>query len=244
MKKAAPLLLTLLLSTPAVPCDAAGVVEDASLFAIVTHKGGMFAGKAHNHLVVASGYRASLGLDADDFARSTFEMRFPTEGLVVDEAAANRRWYPRLEALGLLDEPFSEVSAKDREKIRASMLGKGQLDAASYPEIAARVVRIEAAESTHGEQTFDHRAVLALTVHGKTVEKPVAVRLAAEEGRWLIEAVGSFAFTDFGIEPFSAFLGAVKNLDGFDVFVHLEAEAAPAQPPAAASPEGDTTTTP
>ncbi len=53
--------------------------------------------------------------------------------------------------------------------------------------------------------------------------KPVPARYELADGILTIEAIGAFNFTDFGIKPYSAFLGAVKNEDEFHVYVNLSA---------------------
>jgi hypothetical protein len=52
---------------------------------------------------------------------------------------------------------------------------------------------------------------------------PAAVRYTSEGDALTIEGVGSARFTDFGIKPFSAFMGAVKNLDEFHLYLNLRA---------------------
>jgi hypothetical protein len=38
-----------------------------------------------------------------------------------------------------------------------------------------------------------------------------------------VEAVGDFAFTDFGIKPYSALFGALGNQDKFHMLVSMKA---------------------
>lgn len=44
------------------------------------------------------------------------------------------------------------------------------------------------------------------------------------DGVLTVEATGAFLFTDFGIEPYSAFLGLVKVADPFHLYLRLVAE--------------------
>ncbi len=150
-------------------------------------------------------------------------MEADVRGLVAGRAELNKRWYPRLEELGILSQPFSQVSEKDRRKIHSAMVGTKQLDAAKFPSISAQVVEIGEEASTSGEVPFTHRVILRLEVHGVTVERPVAARYSLEEDLLTVEAVGSFAFTEFGIRPFSAALGAVRNRDRFHIYILLTA---------------------
>lgn len=213
------LLIAVLLAAP--PATAASYEIDAgeSLFAVVTRKAGFAAGLAHDHLIVAGDYTASLEFLPDEPERAGFRLEARTEALEPDEPASRKRWQPRLIELGILDEVFEDVSEKQRTKIRRAMLGEGQLDAAAYPRVVASTSGIEPLETVAG---FGYRVQLALDVRGVRVVRPVAARYEiGESGRLTVEAFGSFRFSDFGIEPYSAMLGAVRNRDEFRVYVHL-----------------------
>ena len=195
--------------------------RERSIFAVVTHKAGLASGLAHDHLIAAAGYQAHLDFDPTAPLRASFELDLAGDGLEVDRPELQRAWYYRLEALAILDEPFGEVSDKDRAKIREAMLSKRQLDAARFPRLSARLAGIEERASTLGEVSFPYALTLALEVHGKTVERPVAARYELDGDELLVEAAGAFRFTDFGIKPYSAALGMVRNADEFHVFLHL-----------------------
>ncbi len=199
------------------------VLPEQSILAIVTHKAGFASGKAHNHLIAASNYEARLELDGSNPLSSRFQLELAAEDLVVDGPEQRKEWYPRLEALGILDEPFKELSQKDREKIRETMLSKKQLDAAAYPKIRVRVEEILAESSTLGDEEFAYRVMVRFDVHGREVVAPIAARYVGDGGAVRIEAVGTLRFEDFGIKPYSAFLGAVKNQNEFHVYLALAA---------------------
>ena len=216
-------IFTLMLNAHTLCAGEIDISTESSIFAVVTHKGGFASGMAHNHLIAAVGYQARLSFDAETPLATRFELNLASDRLAVDPWDLERAWYPRLEELGILDEAFTEVSDKDRERIRKAMLGKGQLDAARSPEISATVTGIRENPTTHGEITFPYAATLELEVRGKKAKKPVAARYRLADGVLTVEAVGAFRFTDFGIKPYSAFLGAVKNEDEFHVYVNLKA---------------------
>ena len=199
------------------------ILPERSIFAIVTHKGGIAGGKAHNHVIAASSYTAHFELDESDPLSCRFQMTFAAEDLVVDDPGERLRWYPRLEALEILDEPFKELSEKDRAKIRETMLSKKQLDADKFPRISARIEKVLAESSTLGAVELPFRVLLRLEVHGQEVVASVAARVERTDETVLIEAVGTFRFKDFGIKPYSAFLGAVKNKNEFHVYVAMAA---------------------
>lgn len=231
------LAIALMLTMPDLAAEEIEISKEDSIFAVITHKAGLASGVAHNHLVTAADYQATLSFDDGAPLTTRFELRQASDKLMADPWEMAQAWYPRFEELGILDEAFTEVSAKDREKIRKSMLAKGQLDAAGHPEIVARITEVREQAATHGNavapearerNTFPYAATLELTIRGKQVAKPVAARYELVDGALTIEALGAFNFTDFGIKPYSAFLGAVKNQDGFHVYVSLSASMPPA----------------
>lgn len=229
------LLLLLLgpLGTPPLRAQLGPPDPEASLVAVVTHKAGIAARLAHDHLVVAPlGDTTTLDLSFDPARPETtrFVLETEVEGLVVDDGMLQEQWYPWLEGLAVLEEPFSEISAKDRGKIRQAMLGEEQLDAADHPTLIARLVALEPAEATEDGSPFDWRATVELTIRGESHQRPLAARFElsppvdGDETRYrlVLEAVGTFRFGDFDIEPYSALFGAVRNDDTFHLVLHLE----------------------
>jgi len=217
------IVLSLLAVPPWVSAAELRVRPEESVLAVVTHKAGFASGLAHNHLVVASGYAVEFALDPGSPAATRFELRARAEDLVVDDPKMQEEWFPRIRELGILDEPFGDVSENDRAKIRDSMLGRKQLDAEAFPELSASLISVRELTPAPVENAFPHRVTVALEVHGRRVEREMAARYAREGGNVSVEAFGLFRFSDLGIKPFSAFLGAVKNQDEFHVYVHVVA---------------------
>lgn len=202
----------------------AGVLEpsaDETVLAVVTHKGGIASGLAHDHFVVAGGYRLRVAFDAAAPERTELELEAPTTGLVVDDPALAEQWSPRVRELGILDEPFAAVSEKDRGKIRRAMLGGKQLDAERFPHITARLRSVRRAED--GDERFGWLAEVTIGLHGHEIERTIPARYETDDDGVTLEALATLRFTDFGIEPYSAFLGAVKNRDEFHLWVRVRA---------------------
>ncbi len=213
-------------SSPVAAAPVSYTVDPAeSVFAVITHKAGVAARLAHNHLITPRAYSCEIGNAQDSIESLSFALTVPVKELAADRPESQKKWYPAIKSLAILDTPFSEIDESDRATIEEHMLAEGQLNAEQFPEIKAELVSIESAESTHGEKTFNHAATIRFTVHGKTVERafPANIKLTADTLQ--VEAIGQFRFTEFGIEPYSAFLGAVKNKDEFDVYVHIQADA-------------------
>ena len=198
---------------------------------MVTHKAGIAARMAHNHLIAPKTYICEITSPTGSIDDLAFSLHFPVTELAPDIAEAQKQWYPAIKAAGILDTPFSELPESDRASIREHMLEKDQLDAEQFPEIKAELVSIQSIssmpsiQSTAGEKTFEQAATIRFTVHGKTVERAVPANVAIENGELNVEAVGRFRFTEFGFEPYSAFFGAVRNQDEFDLYVRIQAQA-------------------
>ncbi len=225
--------LSLLLALPAIglcqePETAASapvpweLVRAESVFAVVTQKEGFAARFAHNHLVVAREYTARLDLDPGDPAGASFELRTGTADLVVDDPAERSRWEERVLTLGLVNE-LGAPDDGDRRKIVETMLSSGQMDAERFPEIRARLLRVTPSPVTVGNVLFGYAAEVEVTVHGQAVRREVAARFDLDGRELAIEAVGRFTFEEFGIKPYSAFLGSVKNKNEFFIYINLKA---------------------
>ena len=232
-------MLLLVSACPAWGADGASPVQidrEASVFAVVTHKAGLAARLAHNHLVVADDYTAQLDFDPERPEATSFRFETPAAKLTVDDPAAQERWYPRIAELGILTEPFGEVSEGDRGKIHESMVSKKQLNVKSHPTLRAEIVGVTEGGGATAEG-FPFTVRLKIEIVGKTVEKAVAGRFERDGNRVRFEAYGELAFTDFGIKPYSAMLGAVKNDDPFHLYVAFEGELGAESASAAESPQ-------
>jgi len=220
---------------PASRDEAWELLPEESILAVVTRRAGPAARLAHDHLVVATGYRTILVFSRDAPEESRFSAELPTEGLVVDDPGEKDRWQGRLQDLGILDSPFGGTSPGDRDRIRMEMLARGQLDADGHPEIRVRLTTARPRDSDDPDMVpaervgdFPWVAEVELTVRGRTASTPVAARYEMTggdtgEARLRVEATGSLRFTELGIEPYSAFLGAVRNADRFHLYLMLEA---------------------
>ena len=201
------------------------ILDEGSVMAVVTHKGGLAKGLAHNHFIAPAKVDSQLTL-TDGPESLTFTISLDVNDLEVDPPELSAKWYPRIEALGLLDEAFGEVSEKDRGKIRKTMLGKSQLRADRFPTITARGEVTATRETTVGEVTFTHVLTVSLTIRDVTRDIEIPANISVENGRLSLEATVRMRFSDFGIKPYSAMLGAVSNKDEIDFYVNLMAEPA------------------
>ena len=198
-------------------------INETSVFAVITHKGGIAKGLAHNHFVYATNFESHLAYDEAATVPLELDLDFAVEGLKIDDFEGSSKWFPRLKALGLVEEPFSEQSDKNQQKVRKSMLSRSQLDIESHPRLGARLESIRERASEVNGQAFSHEMQVQVTIRGKTVAVAFKARLEHDGENLQLEAVGTLKFSDFGIKPYSAMLGAVSIEDGFYIYVNLEA---------------------
>jgi len=198
-------------------------VQPESIFAIVTHKAGLLSSLGHNHLVFAGQYEANLTMEDNDPTSIKLKFSTPVAELKIDDPKANETWYPHLEAAGILDEAFSDVSEKNRKKMTKSMLSKKQLNVNKFPKIEASIDAVREKSDTVGKLETTHVLTLKLVIRdvSRTISVPAAITI--DNGTLSIRAVAEMKFTDFGIEPYSAMLGSVANDDQIHIFVDLVA---------------------
>jgi polyisoprenoid-binding protein YceI len=168
-------------------------------------KTGAAAGMAHDHVVRATKLsgRATLADDAKPESL-TLELAVDVASLVPDEPEVRKRY-----AIA-----GAAVPDADRAKVKENMLGVDQLDAAKFPTIGFTVTRV----------VRDERGALLctgkLTLHGVTKELtfPIAVKVGETvEG----DAQVKVKTSDFGVQPFSAALGLIRNKDEVELLAHI-----------------------
>ncbi len=228
---AALLVAALALVMPASPA-AATVAEYTidpahSVFAVLTHKVGIGSSLAHDHLVVAEKPAVKLEFDPDSPAALKVAFAVAVATLEVDAPGPRAAWKGRFKELGIHSGELPLVPDADRQKVRVAMLGESQLAATMFPEIRAEVFGLEPNKSA-GPRVVPPWIVLArLTIRGKTIERRLPATWSEQNGTLSAEIVGELHFRDFGIEPYSTFLGAIRNDDLFHLFVSVVARRAP-----------------
>jgi hypothetical protein len=127
--------------------------------------------------------------------------------------------FDRLKELGIVTEPFKKITEENRGEVRKSMLGPKQLDAERFPDIIGKILEVKA--KPKGDDAFPFRVKIAFEAHGQRVEREIEARFVEADGGYEFEAFGALAFTELGIKPYSAFMGAVRNQDAFHLYVRL-----------------------
>ena len=197
------------------PTPTWSIDAESSLVAVVTHKEGLASGLAHEHLVAAPLEAMDLRFDPSKVEGAEVTLVFEVDALSVDDADLQKRWQQSLLDADVLGAPFAELSPKDRRKIRQSMLGPKQLDAVAHPKIriVANDLRADGVEAT---------ARLVLEVRGQSVQRVLRFPWPlVSAGELRVDFIERFGFSEFGIRPYSALLGAIRVADEFDVVVRL-----------------------
>jgi polyisoprenoid-binding protein YceI len=160
----------------------------ASTLTVRAYRDGVLSTLGHDHTIEARGVTGTVDVDP---AR-------PEAGRVAFDVPSAR--------LEVIDPGVSE---SDRASVQANM-ERDVLDVASYPTISFRstVVRRSARVATSTAVELDVTG--DLTLHGTTRRVTVPVTLTIAGGSLAAAGAVSIDQPDFGIEPYSAFLGAVK----------------------------------
>lgn len=229
MFKFLALLATLSLGVPRVfansPATAFEVNASEAAFLVVTKKEGVASGFAHDHLIAAQNFQVSLQAPEGELEKGSFQFVVKATSLSFDDPALQAKHFEALKAIGVQTEPFSSLSESDRAKVKENAFDESQLDAKKFPEIRAEVSGLKKQPTSFKGKTFSHSAMVKITIKGKTIEKQVPANVSLNEKELTVESVGPFLFSEFGIKPYSAMLGAVRNADAFHFYVSFKARA-------------------
>ena len=167
----------------------------------------MGAGLSHDHVVQAKGWRGTVTWDEADLAACRIQFSLPVAKLDPDSPSLRK-------AYGL----EGELSSGQRQDVKDNMLAKDQLDAGRFPDITF--------QSTGCSGAADKPTVKGtLTIHGtgKAISVPMTVAVEGDT----FSATGSFTakHTDFGMEPFSAMFGQLKNKNALRFRIKVQGRA-------------------
>lgn len=150
------------------------LIEEETVFAVVTHKAGLASGLAHNHLITAQKYQAQLTFDDQDVEAVQFSFSLNVQDLMPDLPQLQAQYGARIKELGIFsaDESFSDVDEDDRAAIRKAMLSKKQLDQDRFPKIEAKVTAFR--KKANGSSD-DYEADVEMRIHGYKITRSLAV---------------------------------------------------------------------
>lgn len=191
---------------PPAAADYTLVPRKNALYVVVKYeRGTLGANLAHDHVIVATSYSGTVHWDPADPSTCRIAVDVPTGGLQVDPPGARA-------AAGLEGTPPED----DQPKIEANFNGSRQLDSERFPTLTFRSTSCAAA----GEKT---KVTGDLAIHGVSRSTTVVMDLGV--GGAELSAKGRFtaAHDDFGMSPFSAAMGAVRNAEPLDFVIDLRA---------------------
>jgi hypothetical protein len=200
--------------------------REASVFAVVTHPAGGLSALGHPHLIVADDYSEDLDVELGDLSATRFSMVVEVRELVVNPPSVLSAVVPRLKALGVLDDDMPVLSTSEREAMQSRITSPSQLNASAHPRIEMRLRALRREMVEVNGRDFPWLAEIEFTVRGVTVMREVPLNVFRSGKRVQAVALGAFRFSEFGMEPFSAALGLLRNDDTFHVYVELAAEPA------------------
>ena len=177
------------------------VVKEESVIGVVVRKAGPLSAMAHNHFIYAGDYEV---VEAFDPESASGVVVFNHQDLINDEHSTTMRYSADIQSRGIVNEEFAELSQDDRNTIRGHMLAGDQL---GQGEITVKFVGFT------GE-----KANIEMTVKGVSVVKEVEAVFEQDESTASLSVTGPFLFSDFGIKPYSAFGGLLRNKDEFYVY--------------------------
>jgi hypothetical protein len=190
------------------------ILAAQSLLTVRVYRGGALASAGHNHLVASHTLAGTIYVPGE-VLKTSFEVRVAVAELSVDE--------PELRAEESASDFPPEVPQSAREGTRRNMLGPALLDAADYPEVVLRAVRLEAGPAAAPGELIAYMDAQVRDQY-RTIAVPVRYELAAQT----LTVTGETALrqSDLGLSPFTAFLGALAVQDEMRVRFRIVARAA------------------
>lgn len=206
--EAAPTVAT---SIPSGPVDYVFDAARSSLYVVVRYDRSSTLGPSigHDHVVAATDATGRVRWNEADPGLCEVRLDVPVSGLVVDPPGSRSR-------AGLEGTP----PVADQPKIVENLQGKKQLDLSAYPTISYRSTSCSGSAGR-----YDVRG--ALTMHGTEKAISLPMKIAVDDGRFVAHGTFDARHTDFGFDPFSAVMGALRNDDGLSFVVDVVAPKAP-----------------
>ena len=192
------------------------VDPEASELVVRLEPGGVGAALAHAHVVEATRIDGRVVWNPDHPQLAEVTVRADARSLVADD--------PRLRERYGLEEELPEAK---RAKVQARMESPSQMDVARYPEMIFESTAVTPMAEGLLEVTGN------LTLHGRTREVVFRTSPRTEGDILRADAQLELLQSDFGIEPYRAFLGTIRNRDRVRLMIHLVARPAAGGEPAA-----------
>jgi hypothetical protein len=172
------------------------------------YRSGTFARLGHNHVISISELDGSVSL-GNDLAAAEWNLRFPVEGLIIDDPALRERY----------GEDFESVpSEEDKAGTKTNMMTDRVLNGEVYTEISLTGTGVKGSLAN---------AQLPVTIQmlGRSIEQSFPASITLDADALTVEGEYRLTHQDLGMEPFSAFAGAIAVGDEIDFTYRIHAVA-------------------
>ena len=162
---------------------------------------------SHDHVMLATAWTGRVTWADGDPSSCKVEVSVPVSGLKVDVPDMRKKvGYDVM------------LTDNQRDQVKEHMLDKGQLNGSSFTDMRF--------ESTSCAAAGDKVKVTGkLTLHGVTKTVSPTMSISVKDGVFAAAGVLKLSGSDYGIAPYSAMLGALKNLDEMKLTVNVRGKA-------------------
>lgn len=166
-----------------------------SQLVVQVFKEGVASSLAHDHVVQATQISGTIEYDPASVTTSSIQVEAKSASLQADAPALRKQF-------GLT----SELGQDDRKQVEANMKGEDQLNVAKYPTISFKSTGI-----TVGTTPGDVLVKGNLTLRGVTKAVSFPAKVKMDGANFVGEGKLKIKQNDFGYEPYSALMGAIRN---------------------------------
>ena len=177
------------------------VVPGQSQVVVHVRPAGLFAGRLHEHHFVPTRWSGRVCFDPERPGEVDLELTFEADSL---------------------EDRQPELSPEDIETVERQVRGPEVLDAATYPVIRYRGERLTV--DTHDRKRLEGTLHGELSLHGQTRRLQVPLTARWTDDHLRATGIVDFNQSDFGIEPYSRFLGTVSVQDRVSIEFAIDAE--------------------
>lgn len=166
-----------------------------SQLVVQVFKEGVASSLAHDHVIQATQISGTIEYDPASVTTSSIQVEAKSASLQADAPALRKQF-------GLT----SELGEDDRKQVEANMKGEDQLNVGKYPTISFKSTGI-----TVGTTPGDVLVKGNLTLRGVTKAVSFPAKIKMEGANFVGEGKLKIKQNDFGYEPYSALMGAIRN---------------------------------
>lgn len=159
------------------------------------------SGLSHDHIVVASGWNGTVTWNAGDPGQCKVAINVPVSGLDNDDPT----WRKKMNF-------NSELSESQRAEVKEHMLSATQMDVSKFGTMSF---------TSSGCKPEGDKVMVSgtLSIHGVGKAVSLPMKISATDTEFSGSGILTINHTDFGITPFSAMGGALKNRNDIRIVV-------------------------